>query len=710
METLLPGNTNSQSYSPQLKTVLKTYQLSAVKSLQGPSSALLGMDCKSLLQEQAPCYSPSGRSSNCAIDSASEQVSAKDIEKDNPSATPIISCKSHKADQPLEDSDEDPQLERSKNICEKRELEFQIPILTAPDQSCSERCETILEGERISCFVVGGERRLCLPQILNTVLQDFSLQQINQVCDELQIYCSRCTRDQLEELKHSGILPRNAPSCGLITQTDAERLVSALLLRTESCDPPQIGNQDNIEKKVCTENDSNDESVDKFKVYHECFGKCKGIFDASSFESDDSVCIECIECGCQFSPQRFVRHAHRSLENRTCHWGFDSANWRSYLLLSRDQEHYNKSLTLFRELKEKHLTLNSKRKLELRHDSEKLAKRIRREIGKDECPAMYNGNGLGMYHPVSQVANATDPYLQMQWAVFELAARGASAFRPWNTTSTCKHKDNSSLVPAYLSRGPPVLQHPERVVPLSECKRFEPHFQPNVALAPIPAPSVPVVLPPSAHHQRRHRHDHKRYSHHLSSSNEKKEPPQDSVKLEKTSPTCGSGVDTYSEFPSYTPGSNQKELPEKAKNEVGAEEEESSAAVTSSTVSIEPPSAEIGTSSLESDSDSEGTAAIDLEERLLALEVPQDVLELARRIISENAQLRRHRRSDAREISRLRNQLQIQQQQSSNDSDKKEEPANASAADSTEGSEETEAILPANNKESEPVALAVSNE
>ena len=709
METLLPGNTNSQSYSPQLKTVLKTYQLSAVKSLQGPSSALLGMDCKSLLQEQAPCYSPSGRSGNCAVDSASEQASAKDIEKDSPSATPIA-CKGQKADRPLDDSDEDPQVERSKNSREKRELEFQIPILTAPDQSCSERCETVLEGERISCFVVGGERRLCLPQILNTVLQDFSLQQINQVCDELQIYCSRCTRDQLEELKHSGILPRNAPSCGLITQTDAERLVSALLLRTESCDPPQICGRDGAEKKACAQNDSSEGSVERFKVYHECFGKCKGIFDSGSFESDDSVCVECIECGCQFSPQRFVRHAHRSLENRTCHWGFDSANWRSYLLLSRDQEHYNKSLALFRELKEKHLALNSKRKLELRHDSEKLAKRIRREIGKDECPAMYNGNGLGMYHPVSQVANATDPYLQMQWAVFELAARGASAFRPWNTTSTCKHKDNSSLVPAYLSRGPPVLQHPERVVPLSECKRFEPHFQPNVALAPIPAPSVPVVLPPSAHHQRRHRHEHKRYSHHLSSSNEKKEPTPDSVKLEKKEPTCGSGVDAYSEFPSYTPGGNPKELPERSKNEVGAEEEESSAAVTSSTVSIEPPSAEIGTSSLESDSDSEGTAAIDLEERLLALEVPQDVLELARRIISENAQLRRHRRSDAREISRLRNQLQIQQQQSSNDSDKKEEPANASAADSTEGSEETEAILPANNKESEPVALAVSNE
>lgn len=51
------------------------------------------------------------------------------------------------------------------------------------------------------------------------------------------------------------------------------------------------------------------------------------------------------------------------------------------------------------------------------------------------------------------------------------------------------------MVPSYLSRGPPVLQHPERVVPLSECERFEPHFQPNVALAPIPAPP-PVQQPP----------------------------------------------------------------------------------------------------------------------------------------------------------------------------------------------------------------------
>lgn len=39
-------------------------------------------------------------------------------------------------------------------------------------------------------------------------------------------------------------------------------------------------------------------------------------------------------------------------------------------------------------------------------------------------------------------------------------------------------------VPAYLSHDPPVLLHPERVVPLSESERFERSYQPNVALAP----------------------------------------------------------------------------------------------------------------------------------------------------------------------------------------------------------------------------------
>jgi len=206
-----------------------------------------------------------------------------------------------------------------------------------------------------------------------------------------------------------------------------------------------------------------------------------------------------------------------------------------------------------------------------------------------------------------------------------------------------------------------VLQHPERVIPLSECERFEPHFQPNVALAPIPTPAQMVQIPPSVHQQRqRHHHEHsRRHSHHISSSptNDKRELLSSAnVKLEKTSPNQVSAVGSYPLY--YVPDGGQKETPSKEKKtDKEGEEEESSAAVTSSTVNVEPmlaASSEVGTSSPESDSDSDGTAAADLEERLRTLDVPQDVIELARRVASENAQLRRHRRSDAREISKLR--------------------------------------------------------
>ncbi|KAM9751782.1 uncharacterized protein ACNS7B_008521 [Menidia menidia] len=103
-----------------------------------------------------------------------------------------------------------------------------LPLLVPSDRS-TERGETLLHGEGISCFVVGGEKRLCLPQILNTVLRAFTLQQINAVCDRLHVYCSRCTAEQLDILKLLGVLPFAAPSCGLITKTDAERLCSALI-------------------------------------------------------------------------------------------------------------------------------------------------------------------------------------------------------------------------------------------------------------------------------------------------------------------------------------------------------------------------------------------------------------------------------------------------------------------------------------------------
>ncbi|CAH1639328.1 unnamed protein product [Spodoptera littoralis] len=183
------------------------------------------------------------------------------------------------------------------------------PILLAADTVLGERGETLLEGEPISCFSVGGERRLCLPQILTSVLTDFTLEQINRVCDELQIYCSRCTPEQLHELKSTGVLPKSAPSCGLITQTDAERLCAALLHAPAASRPHKLPG---------------------FRVYHECFGGARGVCAV------DLNLVQCLECRSLYTPRRFVCHSHES-EHRTCHWGFDSSRWRRFLLVAEEE-------------------------------------------------------------------------------------------------------------------------------------------------------------------------------------------------------------------------------------------------------------------------------------------------------------------------------------------------------------------------------------
>nr|SVE74482.1 EOG090X0EYT [Daphnia barbata] len=247
-----------------------------------------------------------------------------------------------------------------------------FPILSAADRGWShaERSETQLEGHPIACFTVGGEPRLCLPQILNSVLQQFYVMQIHAVCDELQINCSRCTAEQLDSLKASpAILPRSAASCGLITKTDAQRLCSALLRRgtnetgagtapepqrtaqqqmpassslSHPLAPSDVPGKDPVVK---TEPESLSEEADHtrnrsgwFRVYHQCFGKCEGLCKPELYTSPDAGCIECADCSLTLSPADFISHAHRSVENRTCHWGFDSTNWRAYLLLARRQQ------------------------------------------------------------------------------------------------------------------------------------------------------------------------------------------------------------------------------------------------------------------------------------------------------------------------------------------------------------------------------------
>ncbi|XP_039092454.1 ski-like protein [Hyaena hyaena] len=229
--------------------------------------------------------------------------------------------------------------------------------LFIPSDSSTELTQTVLEGESISCFQVGGEKRLCLPQVLNSVLREFSLQQINTVCDELYIYCSRCTSDQLHILKVLGILPFNAPSCGLITLTDAQRLCNALL-RPRTF--PQNGSVLPAKNSLAQLK----ETGSAFEVEHECLGKCQGLFAPQFYVQPDAPCIQCLECCGMFAPQTFVMHSHRSPDKRTCHWGFESAKWHCYLHVNQKYlgtPEEKKLKIVLEEMKEKFSMRNGKR-------------------------------------------------------------------------------------------------------------------------------------------------------------------------------------------------------------------------------------------------------------------------------------------------------------------------------------------------------------
>ncbi len=196
------------------------------------------------------------------------------------------------------------------------------PVFSARDRGGAKLSETRLATRNIACFEVGGEKRCCLPQILNSVLDQISLQAIHSACDELQIFCSTCTNEQLDVLKLSKIIPNTATQCGLITKSDAERLCSRLL-----DNQPPVASMMGFHATA---------SPFSFRVQHECFGKCRGIVLPEAYTSPSARCIECLECEGLFCPAKFVCHSHRNRENRTCHWGFDSAHWRAYLHLADD--------------------------------------------------------------------------------------------------------------------------------------------------------------------------------------------------------------------------------------------------------------------------------------------------------------------------------------------------------------------------------------
>uniref|UniRef100_A0A8C6SVQ7 Ski oncogene n=1 Tax=Neogobius melanostomus TaxID=47308 RepID=A0A8C6SVQ7_9GOBI len=310
------------------------------------------------------------------------------------------------------------------------------PLFIPSDRS-TERCETVLEREPISCFVVGGEKRLCLPQILNSVLRDFSLQQINSVCDDLHIYCSRCTADQLEILKVVGILPFSAPSCGLITQTDAERLCNALIYGGSY--PPHCNKELGSLELERTEK--------SFKVYHECFGRCKGLFVPELYSG----------------PSAFVVHSHKRQENRTVHWGFDSANWRAYVLLDldyTDKEEKSHLEQLLKELKGRYdLSGKLSNKSPVPAKRTKFEKLLSSAAEKDRKPEWLQSLTKSAHKDLKQVQLKQRP----------------SAFRPWSPKAVEKEKTP--------------IQKEERSFPKNEENRAAPNM----------APMAPSVHPRDSH-------------------------------------------------------------------------------------------------------------------------------------------------------------------------------------------------------------------
>ncbi|XP_034027785.1 v-ski avian sarcoma viral oncogene homolog a isoform X2 [Thalassophryne amazonica] len=352
------------------------------------------------------------------------------------------------------------------------------PLFIPSDRS-TERCETLLEGETISCFVVGGEKRLCLPQILNTVLRDFTLQQINCVCDELHIYCSRCTADQLEILKVMGILPFSAPSCGLITKTDAERLCNALIYG--GAYPPRC-------KKELSGGPLELELTERsFKVYHECFGKCKGLFVPELYSSPSAACIQCMDCRLMYPTHKFVVHSHKAQENRTCHWGFDSANWRAYILLSQDytaKEEKFRLEQLLDEIKEKFDFVNKyKRRVSSSRAPDPVPFKKPKQEDYPLQPLLADKHKHHDWLPSLSVSNKGFNCIQPR--------QRPSAFRPWSPHLSAGEKE------------PP--PHPLALLRDSfyNYKSMENAVAPNVALTPLPlgkvspmSPSVPSTCVP----------------------------------------------------------------------------------------------------------------------------------------------------------------------------------------------------------------------
>ncbi|XP_051513047.1 SKI family transcriptional corepressor 1 homolog-B isoform X1 [Myxocyprinus asiaticus] len=185
---------------------------------------------------------------------------------------------------------------------------------TGPTLKPNQVSETSLYGIPIVSLVIDGQERLCLAQISNTLLKNYSYNEIHNRRVALGITCVQCTPVQLEILRRAGAMPISSRRCGMITKREAERLCKSFL---GAHSPPKL-----------PENFA-------FDVSHECAWGSRGNFIPTRYNSSRAKCIKCSFCNMYFSPNKFIFHSHRMPDSK--YTQPDAANfnsWRRHLKLS----------------------------------------------------------------------------------------------------------------------------------------------------------------------------------------------------------------------------------------------------------------------------------------------------------------------------------------------------------------------------------------
>ncbi|XP_033952287.1 SKI family transcriptional corepressor 2 [Pseudochaenichthys georgianus] len=188
------------------------------------------------------------------------------------------------------------------------------PSSSSPPMKPNQVGQVILYGVPIVSLVIDHNERLCLAQISNTLLKNYSYNEIHNRRVALGITCVQCTPVQLEILRRAGAMPISSRRCGMITKREAERLCKSFLGENA---PPKL--PDNF----------------SFDVTHECAWGSRGNFIPARYNSSRAKCIKCSLCNMYFSPNKFIFHSHRTPEAK--YTQPDAANfnsWRRHLKLS----------------------------------------------------------------------------------------------------------------------------------------------------------------------------------------------------------------------------------------------------------------------------------------------------------------------------------------------------------------------------------------